>query len=148
MSHTASQLAAEFEKIEREKQEKVNALRSKAEARLSEIENERIKLDQEEISIRNFLNLPSKGEKARRKGTRAPSKRVSSSAKSETLAKFIAAGHITNGGKLTKELRTALKDAGFKAYDFTRIGSFLPAGWTAKSNGQRGLLAETIFNRS
>ncbi|MBI1291118.1 hypothetical protein GC173_07720 [bacterium] len=147
MSDLANDLSKELVQFDREREEKIKTLKDRAQARLMELDAIRIKLDQEEIKLREFLNMPARSEKGARKKQRASGKRTSSAAKAEVIAKFVADGHIRNGGKLTPELRTALKDAGFKPYDLAKIGKYLPAGWSAKSNGARGLLAETIFSQ-
>ena len=141
-------LTEEMHAIKREMEDRQNQLRSRAQTRLAEIESARAVLDAEENEIRSFLNMPGAVAKGvKRRGPRTPGTRIPASAKAAVLADFIRDGHIRNGGKLTPELRSALRDAGFKPYDFPKIGTFLPAGWSATSNGQRGLLAETIFHQ-
>jgi hypothetical protein len=148
MSSLANELSHELVQFEREREEKVKALKSRATARLAELDEIRAGLDKEEASLREFLNMPGRSEKGgRRKQTRASGKRIPSSEKAAVVANFISQGHIRSGGKLTPELRAALKDAGFKPYDFPKIDQYLPAGWSTKRNGQRGLSAETIFSQ-
>jgi phage I-like protein len=150
MSNFLREFNDEIASLERQVAEKREAYRSRAEARLREISEARAALDNEENEIRSFLGLTSgtKKGKARKAGTRTISKRIPTAEKKAIVAQFVAEGHIQANAELTPSLRAALTDAGLRSYDFPKIGSLLPEGWSATSNGQRGLLAKTVFHKS
>lgn len=145
---SASSILSRIEEIERQKQAEIRELLEPARRRLSEIDQERANLDQEERQLLELLG-EKRGVAATEKRTRrSRGKRTTAQHKKEIVGKFITDGHIRDNGDLNRELRAALSDAGFGIHDFRKIGEYLPAGWEAKSNGLRGIAAKTVFHKS
>lgn len=136
----AHSIVEEMKALEEKHLKEKEELKAPARARLDEIEKLRRELDDEERHLRRILDLEPGIRQRRRTG-----KRMTALHKKEILGRFITEGHIRHNMKLTKELRTALQDEGLGVHDFRKLNDYMPAGWQAKSNGQRGILAETIF---
>jgi hypothetical protein len=134
-----------IERLKREFEEKVAGALEPARKRLDEIQEIRAQLDEEE---RQLLGVLTGGKKDGRRRRRAGTRRVTAQHKKEVLSKFISKGHIKNGTILSRELRAALSDEGIGTNDFRNLTAYLPAGWQAKSNGQRGTAAQTVFHQS
>ena len=131
---------SEVEKIRRQFDEKRNLALEPARKRLQEIREARAKLDREEEEILAALGEPIEGKKRRTTG-----RRMTAQHKKSVLGKYVSQGYIKHGAALSKELRTALKDEGLGTNDFRILGNYLPPGWEARSNGLRGIAAETVF---
>jgi hypothetical protein len=135
--------------VERERQARMNEIKGKLVARLEEVRKQIDALENEENYLRGQLGQAKIAKRAKAaKASGAPrGRRVTTAEKKEIVARFIKEGYISHNTETTPALRAALKDAGFKPYDVAKIGSLLPEGWVATSNGQRGLSAKTVFTR-
>lgn len=131
-------LEALQEEYERKKMEALQPARN----RLEEVRRQKAELESEEEELLEILG-EGKQDRRRRKG-----KRVTAVHKKAIMGDFIKEGHIRNGSELTKNLRTALSDAGLGVNDFRKLDDYLPPGWRAESNGLRGSAARTVFYSS
>jgi hypothetical protein len=141
---TIEKLQSELTALEHEYQGKREAILAKVQLRLDEIAEARAALDQEEAAVRQVLNgdKPS-GKRTRRIG----GPRITAVQKRNLIAQLIREGHIRSGGELSKGLRAVLTDGGFKAPDFVALQSYSPEGWLVEKNGERGVLARTVFRK-
>ena len=143
-------IAVQLEQLKHEFEQKRKSLMEPARLRLQEIDRTRDELDREEEELRELLgekkamthNLFT-GPKRQR---RSSGKRMTAQHKKEVVARFVASGHIKANTDLSRELRAALTGEGLGNHDLRILQNYMPAGWQARSNGQRGLLAKTTFH--
>lgn len=136
------QILQKVEDLKKKHEQELNQVMEPARKRLNEIKKEREALDKEEVELLRLIGEEPSGRRRRR------GKRMTAMHKKEIVARFINEGHIKPEMEMTKELRTALRDEGFGPHDFRALNDYLPAGWTAKSNGLRGVAACTTFHKN
>lgn len=134
------------ESLKKQFEQKLAGALEPAKKRLDEIQQIRDSLDREEQELLELLGVGTRKGGAKR-GPRRGGRRVTAMHKKEVIGRFIAEGHIRNGGTLTRELRAALADEGLGSNDFRKLNEYMPSGWQAKSNGQRGFAALTTFHQ-
>lgn len=149
MSVASNQILEAIEKAKSHFEEQVKAALAPARARLAEISRLRDELDSEESKLRTLLgeSKPAAAASSSSRRRRSSGRRMSSAAKKEIVARFIQEGHIRNGGELSRSLRVAMMEAGIGVNDFRILHQYLPAGWSAKNNGQRGSASKTTFHQ-
>ncbi|CAN5211209.1 hypothetical protein BH09SUM1_BH09SUM1_08010 [soil metagenome] len=144
----AASIAEQLAQLEREFEARRVDLFEPARKRLDEIARMREDLDREEGELYEVIGESRGGPpKKQRKQRATGGKRMGAAHKKEIVGRFISKGHIKNNTDLSRELRIALEDEGLRSYDFRKMNEYLPSGWSARSNGQRGLLAKTTFHQ-
>jgi len=128
--------------IDSQAEQQKRALVEPAKKRIEEIRQSRTALDREEEELLALIGEPRRGGVGRKPRT---GKRMTALHKKEIIGRFIENGHIRPNTDLSRELRIALTDEGFGSNDFRKLTAYMPAGWEARSNGQRGTAARTVF---